>query len=122
MKSKKISIYYKNNKNKKSNKKLKSSLFTQTYIGNKMSNSKSLTTTIDTSSTITIVRAPKRTKSTPPTVDRDIALKCNTLTTTSAQIRFLQKCGYKPSQIATILGIRPQHAYNVMNQVLKSSK
>lgn len=85
--------------------------------------SKDLVTTVDTTSIVKIVRAPKRSASNKNIiVDRDLAIKCNALTTTSAQIRFLQKCGYKSSQIASILNILPQHAYNVMNQVLKSNR
>jgi len=85
-----------------------------------MSMSKDLTTVV--SQTVQVIRAPKRNKSGPVSVPNDTAIGCNKLTTTSAQIRFLQKCGYKASQISSILGIRPQHAYNVMNQVLKGSK
>lgn len=38
---------------------------------------------------------------------------------TSGAIRHLASQGYKAGQIAKMLNIRPQHAYNVMNQIIK---
>ena len=53
-------------------------------------------------------------------VKPDIAVKCNELPNTSSQIRFLAKAGYNIGQIASILGIRYQHAYNVTHQIVKN--
>lgn len=43
------------------------------------------------------------------------------LTTKSAQIRFLASCGYSRGDISRILNIRYQHVRNVLITPLKSS-
>jgi hypothetical protein len=53
-------------------------------------------------------------------VTQDIAIACNKLSNTSAQIRFLAKSGYSVGQIANILGVRYQHAYNVLHTIVKN--
>lgn len=46
--------------------------------------------------------------------------KLSTLDTKSKMIRYLAKEGYRVSQISNILGIRYQHVYNVLHQIVKS--
>jgi len=71
-------------------------------------------------SQIDIFKSLKNKKNEPVTINDDTRTKLSTLDTKSKMIRFLAKEGYKVGQIATILDIRYQHVYNVLNTVTKN--
>lgn len=54
------------------------------------------------------------------TLTVDHQKKLSTLDTKSKMIRYLSKSGYNNGQISNILGIRYQHVYNVLHQIVKS--
>ena len=67
-------------------------------------------------------KVPKKRSTLPIEVPQDLAVKCNALGNTSQQIRFLGKAGYSVGNIANILGIRYQHAFNVLHQIVKNER
>ena len=87
-----------------------------------MTNTSDKTTSLVTQTQLVRVerKVPAKRSNLPIEVPQDVAVKCNNLRNTSQQIRFLGKMGYKEGQIANILGIRYQHAYNVLHQIVKN--
>lgn len=89
----------------------------------KTESNESILPTTESPTIVTVVRkVPTKKSNLPIEVPQDVATKCNNLANTSQQIRFLGKMGYKEGMIANILGIRYQHAYNVLHQIVKNPK
>ena len=89
-----------------------------------MTNTSDKTTSLVTQTQLVRVvrKEPKKRNNLPIEVPQDLAVKCNKLGNTSQQIRFLGKAGYTVGQICNILGIRYQHAYNVLHQIVKNER